>query len=343
MNHNSNSFPNVRLRRLRRTASIRSLTDMAIPTIQQFIWPVFIVEGINIKQPIEALPGQYYFSIDTLLIELEPLAKQGLGGLLIFAVIDDTLRTPNGEYAWSSAGLLQRAVAEIKQYFPELTLFADVGLSAYTSHGNNGIFNQKETGIDNDTTLEVLGKVASSLALKGADGVAPCAMMDGQVGHIREKLDQAGFDQTLVMGYSAKFHSGLYDTFPPLLGRSMTGPSSIQDCCPLMPTYCTSGDNLNLALREVMLDELEGADILMIKPATFYLDVIAEVRRKHLLPLAAYNVSGEYSMIHATAEKGWGRLYPLARESLMAIKRSGADILISYWANQYEKVFNEKG
>lgn len=325
-------FPNVRMRRYRQSASIRALTAMPIPTMQHFIWPVFVVGGTKIKRPIPSLPNQYFLSIDYLLKEVEPLARGGIGGVLVFAELDNDLKSIEGEYAWSSSGLVQKAVQALKSDFPDLTVFSDVGLSGYTTHGHNGIINKTDGSIDNDLSLNAIVKIATSHADAGVDCVAPSGMMDGQVKFIREAFNQKRLYQKLIMSYSVKFMSNLYHTFPYAVDKP-------RNRSPLTPTYLAPPDSLNQALREAALDEQEGADFLMVKPALFYLDIIAEIRRKHLLPIAGYNVSGEYSMIHASSDRGWGDLYPLAKESLMAIWRSGADILISYWANQYDKIF----
>lgn len=326
-------YPEVCLRRYRKTAAIRALTGMPVPPIQQFIWPTFLKAGKNIKEETQ-LPDQYFLSIDRLLKEVEPLVKQGIGGVLLFSKIDQDLKDINGKYAWNPSGLVQKGIRALKKEFPDLTVFTDIGLTAYTTHGHNGILDKSTGQIDNDLTLPVLAKIAVSHAQAGADGVGPSGMIDGQIKVIRGALDSKALSNTIIMSYAVKFMSDLYKAFP-------STEWDMRQESPLTPTCFADMSNLNLALREAILDEQEGADILMIKPGLFYLDVIAEIRRNHLLPIAAYNVSGEYCMIHATDKMGWGDKYLLAYESLMAIRRAGADIIISYWANQYDKIFNQ--
>jgi len=338
-------FPQVRLRRYRQTESLRALTAAPTPPLRHFIWPVILVEGKKIKHPIPTMPGQHLLSVDCLLGEIEKLGGGSIGGVLLFAKIDKNLKSLDGQYSWDGEGLIQRAIRELKKQFPDLNVFTDVGLSGYTSHGNNGIIDQTRNCIDNDKSLSALTKIALSQAEAGADCVAPSAMVDGQVQRIRKVLDESDRELTMIMGYSAKFASDLYDTFP-VWGDEVVAEKSncgafLQNS-PLMQTYCTAPDNLNLALKEIELDVSEGADFIMVKPALYYLDIISEAQKNHHIPVAAYNVSGEYSMIHATAERGWGDLYTLARESLISIRRAGADILISYWANQYDKIFKDE-
>lgn len=341
----ASGFPQTRLRRYRQTEALRALTAAPTPPLRHFIWPVILVEGERIKQPIPTMPGQHLLSIDCLLWEIEKLGGGSLGGVLLFAKIEKKFKSLDGQYSWHDEGLIQRATKALKEQFPSLNVFTDVGLSGYTTHGNNGIIDQTRNCIDNDKSLFALAKIALSQAEAGADCVAPSAMMDGQVQCIRKALDESGKEQKLIMGYSAKFASDLYDTFPVWEDEVVvdkTNCGAFLQNSPLMQTYCTAPDNLDLALREIELDVSEGADIIMVKPALYYLDIISEAQKNHRIPVAAYNVSGEYSMIHATAERGWGDLYTLARESLNSIRRAGADILISYWANQYDKIFKEE-
>jgi len=318
-----NIFPETRLRRLRRTEALRGLTGQSVPTLGKMIWPVFVVDGEKQKNEISSMPGQFRMSADELCRMVEPLAKQGLGGLMLFGVLDDKLKTADGSAAFAEDGLVQRAVKILKAEFPELTIFTDVCMCGYTDHGHCGLI--KNGTVDNDATLPILGKIALSHAAAGADGVAPSAMMDGQVAAIRRVLEENRFTDTILMSYSTKFASALYGPFRD------AAESSPQ--CGDRKAYQLDPSDLRQALRESQIDEEEGADILMVKPATFYLDVISKVRKNTELPLAAYNVSGEYAMVHALANSGGGDLYALARENLTAIQRAGADILITYWAN----------
>lgn len=327
---NRNAFPSVRMRRLRKSEKLRRLVSLPEPAPQNFIWPVFVVEGKKKEIPIESMPGQFRRSIDRLLKALEPVADSGIGGLMLFGVAEELSKSDDAAYASDPDGLVQKTIREVRRNFPELAVFSDLCLCAYTKHGHCGILDAN--GIpDNDRTNEVLARIALSHAEAGADAVAPSAMMDGQVVSIRTALDKNNFHDTLIMSYSAKFASSSY---APFRDAAQSAPS----CGDRKSHQLPSGD-LAQALRESLLDEGEGADILMVKPALLYLDVISRLRERTLLPLAAFNVSGEYSMIHASAKCGWGNLHEMARESLFSIRRAGAGIIISYWANQYRRIF----
>jgi porphobilinogen synthase len=326
-------YPRVRLRRLRRTSSLRRMFDMTMPGPARFIWPVFVVEGEGQRQPIDAMPRQYRLSVDMLLKEVEPVVKSGIGGILIFGVADDSRKDESGTSAYDDKGAVQEAVRALRREYPGLVVFTDVCLCAYTSHGHCGP-PAASGDVNNDAANAVLAKVAVSHAAAGADCVAPSAMMDGQVDAIRAALDGAGFKDTLLMSYSTKFASAMYGPFREA-GRSAPRAGDRRG-------YQASYRDLRQALRESAFDEAEGADILMVKPSLFYLDVIARLRGRTELPLAAYNVSGEYSMLIAAADRGWGVLRDMVRESTLALVRSGADLLISYWANQYNAVLGEE-
>ncbi len=322
-------FPELRLRRLRSSQKIRDMLNIPMPRPEKFIFPIFVIEGQNKKIPIDAMPGQYRYSVDKLCAVIEPLAKQGLGGVMLFGVVENNRKSINAKFAFSDNGLIQKAVCEVRNFSPELLIFTDVCMCAYTTHGHCGILDDNNN-IDNDSSIDILAKIAVSHAKAGATGVAPSAMMDGQIYAIREALSDNNLDDTILMSYSTKFASAMYGPF-----------REAADCPPGKgdrQSYQAAYGNLNTALLESELDEDEGADILMVKPAMFYLDVIAKIKENTLLPVAAYNVSGEYSMLHATAQKGWGDLYAMARESLIALRRSGTDIFISYWANQLDKM-----
>lgn len=322
-------FPNVRMRRLRATESLRKMFSQPFPEFSRFIWPVFVVEGEEKRIAIESMPGQFRYSVDELCKDLTPLVSKGLGGIMLFGVVDEDKKSPNAEYCYDSNGLVQRAIKEIKTQFPGLTVFTDVCVCAYTDHGHCGVL-RPSGKVLNDPSLEILAKMAVSHAEAGADGVAPSAMMDGQISAIRKALSKHKFDDTILMSYSTKFASNMYGPFREAADSS---PASGD-----RRSYQQPYDDFDQAVRESLLDEKEGADILMVKPALFYLDVIAEIKKKSLLPMAAYNVSGEYSMICASAEKGWGDLYGMARESIVALDRAGTDIFLSYWANQYDSL-----
>jgi len=325
-------FPETRLRRLRQSAGIRKMLDAPLPGPEKFIWPAFVIDGAAKREPIEAMPGQSRLSVDQLLIDLEPVVDSGVGGLLLFGLVEDSEKDHAGTAAYNDKGTVQRAIREVKDKFPELVVTADVCVCAYTDHGHCGPLTEAGD-VDNDAANEILAKIATSYAAAGADIVAPSSMMDGQVQAIRTALDANAFDQTLLMSYSTKFASAMYGPFRDA-EKSTPGKGDRKG-------YQASYGDLRTALRESELDEAEGADMLMVKPSLFYLDVLAKIREATDLPIAAYNVSGEYSMLHATAERGWGDLKGMVQESTAALVRAGADILISYWANQYNELFRD--
>jgi len=324
------NYPEVRLRRLRRTPSLRSMFDSPMPGPEKFIWPVFVVDGKRQRQKIDAMPGQYRYSVDMLMKDLRPVVKSGVGGILIFGLVEDARKDCHGQSAHDESGPVQQAVRAVRKEFPDLVIFTDVCLCAYTTHGHCGPLSHSGE-VDNDAANEMLAKTAVSHAGAGADGVAPSAMMDGQVQAIRSALSRGGFQQTILMSYSTKFASAMYG---PFREAEQSAPQHGD-----RRGYQSSYANPRLALRESAMDEAEGADILMVKPSLFYMDIITKLRDSTNLPIAAYNVSGEYSMLIATADRGWGNLRDMVRESSMALMRSGTDILISYWANRYEEFF----
>ena len=323
------SYPQIRLRRLRRTESLRRMFDAALPGPGKFLWPVFVTEGRGQRQPIDAMPGQSRLSVDLLLPEVAKAAKAGSGGLLVFGVVGGSRKDKAGRYAFDERGPVQRAVRAIRREFPDLIVFTDVCLCAYTRHGHCGPLDASGA-VANDAANAILARVAVSHAAAGATGVAPSAMMDGQVRAIRGALGEAGFDDVLLMSYSSKFASAMYG---PFREAEQSAPQKGD-----RRGYQASYGDLRQALRESALDEEEGADILMVKPSLFYLDVIARLRDRTDLPIAAYNVSGEYSMLIAAAERGWGDLRGMVCESIAALSRAGTDIFISYWANRYSEV-----
>jgi porphobilinogen synthase len=324
-----NGYPDVRLRRLRRTPALRAMLGQLLPGPERFMWPVFVREGENLAEPIDSMPGQYRYTIDQLLEAVRPVVASGVRSVLVFGLPNAEEKCPTGAAAADENGIVQRAVRALKREFPDLLVFTDVCLCAYTEHGHCGSLGPHD--VDNDLTLATLARTAISHAQAGADGVAPSAMMDGQVKAIRDALSQAGLTDTILMSYSTKFASAMYGPFRDA-EQSAPGKGDRQG-------YQAPYTDLNQALRESELDVQEGADILMVKPALFYLDIIARIRAAHNLPLAVYNVSGEYAMHIAMAERGWGDLRAMVRESTTALARAGADILISYWANRYEEMF----
>ncbi len=322
-------YPDIRLRRLRQSPQMRRMLDRPFPGPERFLWPVFVVPGSGVCEPIDAMPGQFRYSVDRLIEALKPVADMGVSGVLVFGLAEESCKDAVGSHAFDPKGAVQEAVRAIRQAFPELLVFTDVCVCAYTSHGHCGPLTESGV-VNNDAANAVLAKVAVSHAEAGAHGVAPSAMMDGQVAAIRGALEAAGLMDTVLMSYSTKFASAMYG---PFRDAEKSAPQSGD-----RKGYQASYGDLGTALRESDLDEAEGADILMVKPSLFYLDVLARLRERTDLPIAAYNVSGEYAMLIATADRGWGDLYPMVRESLAALDRAGADIIISYWANQYEKV-----
>lgn len=317
---------------MRSSAGVRRLVARPDPSFRQMIWPVFVVEGQNINIPIDSMPGQNRMSADVLCSSLEPLVSSGLGGVLLFGVSSDAVKTGDGSAATAPAGIVPGAIRFVKKVFPALPVFTDVCLCGYTNHGHCGPL--KRGTVDNDAALPLLAETAKAHAAAGADGVAPSAMMDGQVKAIREKLDASGYLDTIIMSYAVKFASACYGPFREAAASAPQHGDRLG--------YQLGSGRLAEALAEARMDEKEGSDLLMVKPATFYLDVIAAVREQSNLPLAAYNVSGEYAMLHASAAAGYGDLYALVRENLASISRAGADILITYWANQYEKIYGKQ-
>ncbi len=315
-------FPEYRPRRLRRTENIRSLVRETYVTVNDLIYPLFICEGKKIKQEIKSMPGIYRLSIDNALEEIKSAMDLGIKAVILFGIPDK--KDEVGTSAYIKDGIIQRAVAKIKEKFPDLVVITDVCLCEYTSHGHCGIIKNGE--IDNDATLEQLAKVAVSHARAGADIVAPSDMMDGRVGRIREALDEAGFSNVAILSYAVKYCSAFYGPF-----------REAADSAPKFGdrrSYQMDPANSREALREAYLDIEEGADIIMVKPAMPYLDIIKMLRQEFNYPLAAYQVSGEYAMIKAASQMGWLDEERILWESIISIKRAGADLIITYFAKK---------
>jgi len=327
-------YPERRMRRLRQTPRIRRMFEMELPGPGRFLWPVFVVEGQGLKQPIEAMPGQFRYSPDMLVEALKPVTEMGIGGILLFGAISNDRKNESGEPACDPGGIVPQTVRLVRRRFPDLVVFTDLCLCAYTSHGHCGPLD-RHGNVDNDAANAALARAALAHAVAGAHGVAPSAMMDGQVVAVRGALDAAGFSGTLVMSYSTKFASAFYE---PFRDAEQSAPRAGD-----RRGYQASPADLRQALRESLLDAEEGADILMVKPALCYLDVITHLRQRTDLPIAAYNVSGEYAMMIAAAERGWGELQRMVREALLAIARAGADIIISYWAPRWREFLGDGG
>ena len=310
----------IRPRRLRVTQSIRDMTSETRLSPSMLVYPVFIREGKNIIEDIPAMPGQKRYSPDTLPLILEKAANNKIGGVLFFGIPEKKDET--GSQAWNDNGVIQNAIRISKKEFPNLTVIGDVCLCEYTSHGHCGLI--KNGKIDNDSTLEILSRVAVSQSQAGADIVAPSDMMDGHTGAIRSALDENGMTDTLIMSYAVKYASSFYGPFREAAGSA----PSFGD----RRTYQMDPRNSREAVKEALLDILEGADIIIVKPGLSYLDVLKTVRESVHVPVASYSVSGEYSMIKAASEKGWLNEKNAALEAATSMARAGADIIITYYA-----------
>ena len=322
-------FPDLQLRRLRRTAAIRDLVRENRVDIKDLVCPLFAVEGKNIKQEIASMPGIFRFSPDRLGVEAKEIAALGIPAVLVFGIPlhkDDT-----GSSAYHPRGIVQQAIKAIKKAAPGLVVITDVCLCEYTSHGHCGIV--KDGDVSNKLTLPLLARTALSHAVAGADIVAPSAMMDGQVKAIRETLDKNGFEHIPVMGYSAKYASAFYGPFR----EAAESTPQFGD----RRSYQMDVANAREAMHEIEADIAEGADIIMVKPALSYLDVVRQARDAFNHPLAVYSVSGEYSLVKAAAQKGWIDEKRAVLEMLTSMKRAGADNIITYYAKQASKWLKE--
>jgi porphobilinogen synthase len=317
-----------RPRRLRRTASLRALTEETVLRPANFIAPLFVVEGKGAPQPIASMPGISRLNIADLVKECRALAKLGIPGVALFPKLDARLKDEDGTAALHEDGLILRAVRAVKKAVPEITVMTDIALDPYTTHGHDGVLNAARNDVENDRTVRILVKMAVLHARTGVDLVAPSDMMDGRIGAIRHGLDAADFTGTGIMSYTAKFASAYYGPFRDAVGSASAAGTNLLS----KVTYQMNPANRREAIREMMLDVAEGADILMVKPAGPYLDVIREIRNATRKPVAAYQVSGEYSQLHAAAKLGWLDLAKTRHESLLAIKRAGADIILTYFA-----------
>ena len=315
-------YPHHRPRRMRRDDFSRRLMRENILTTNDLIYPVFVVEGTNVRQAVASMPGVERVSVDLLMGVAEQCVALGVPVLSLFPAIEPSLKTPDGREATNAAGLIPRAVRELKKHFPELGVLTDVALDPYTSHGQDGVIDEAGYVI-NDVTVEILVEQARAQAEAGVDIVAPSDMMDGRIGAIREMLESEDHIHTRIMAYSAKFASAFYGPFREAVSSSLSGDRR---------TYQQESGNSREALREVQLDLDEGADIVMVKPALGYLDVVAAAASMSPVPVAAYQVSGEYAMIAAAAANGWIDERAAALESLTSIRRAGADIVLTYWA-----------
>ncbi|MFZ4099037.1 MAG: porphobilinogen synthase [Chlamydiia bacterium] len=310
-----------RPRRSRRTASLRELVRETHLTAQQLIAPLFVTAGHQRIEPLASLPGIARLSVDQLLLEASRQWSLGIRSFLLFASINPSLKDPFGSEALNPCGLLPSAIQSLRDHLPEACIMSDIALDPFTDHGHDGLLNDKGD-VDNDSSIERLAKMALLHAKAGVDMVAPSDMMDGRVRAIREALDLDGHSHCGIMAYTAKYASSLYGPFRQVLGSTLLRGDK--------RGYQMAPSNRREALREAQLDAAEGADILLVKPATLYLDVIAQLKQETLLPIAAYHVSGEYAMVMAAAERGWLDATAVLAEQLLAIRRAGADSIVTY-------------
>jgi porphobilinogen synthase len=321
-------FPEYRPRRLRKNEQFRSLIRETLLSSEQLIYPLFVQPGKGIREPVPSMPGVFRISVDQLGGEAKECLALGINHVLLFGLPDK--KDAMGSGAHAKDGIIQRAIRELKNKAPELMITTDVCLCEYTSHGHCGVLINHD--VDNDATLEILARTALSHARAGADIVAPSDMMDGRVAEIRAALDENNYDMVPIMSYAVKYASAFYGPF-----------RDAAECAPQEGDrrgYQMDPANAREALREATLDVEEGADILMVKPAVAYLDIISSLREEFDLPVAAYHVSGEYAMIKAAAEKGWIDEERVMQETLLSIRRAGADIIITYFAKEMARLLN---
>jgi porphobilinogen synthase len=316
------SFPQYRPRRLRRTAALRNLVRETQLAPAQLVLPVFVRDGKRLRKAVESMPGINQTSVDEMLRDAEAAAKAKVGGIILFGVPER--KDPTGSAAWDEKGAVQLAVRALKKEIPDLVVITDVCMCEYTDHGHCGVLRNGE--VDNDATLELLSRAALSHAAAGADIVAPSDMMDGRVGAIRSALDGGGFVDVSILSYAAKYASAYYGPFREAAESTpKTGDRR---------GYQMDPANAEEALREVRSDIAEGADAVMVKPAGPYLDIVSRVKQETGYPVAAYQVSGEYAMICAAAERGWIEKDRVMMESLLGIRRAGADFIVTYFATE---------
>jgi porphobilinogen synthase len=326
-----------RPRRLRRVPSRRALVEETVLRAADLIAPLFVVDGKGRPEPIASMPGVSRFNIADLVRECRELAKLGVPAVALFPKLDPKLKDAEGTEALNPKTLVLRAVRAVKAAVPELTVITDVALDPYTSHGHDGVLTPALDDVDNDRTVAILCEMAVLQAEAGVDFVAPSDMMDGRVGAIRKALDAAGHTGTGILAYSAKYNSAYYGPFRDAVGSAKAAGTRLLS----KATYQMNPANRREAIREVQLDVAEGADIVMVKPAGLYLDIIREVRNATRTPVAAYQISGEYAQIHAAAKLGWLDLVRCRDESLLAIKRAGADMILTYFAKDVARALQE--
>ncbi|MDQ6718138.1 MAG: porphobilinogen synthase [Gemmatimonadota bacterium] len=316
------TFPQYRPRRLRRTAALRNLVRETILAPSQLVLPVFVRDGKNVRRPVGSMPGVSQTSVDEMLKDAEAAAKAGVGGIILFGIPES--KDATGSEGWNDKGAVQEGVRALKEHLPELVVITDVCMCEYTDHGHCGIL--RDGDVDNDATLDLLARSALSHARAGADIVAPSDMMDGRVQAIRRALDDDGFSSTAILSYAAKYASAYYG---PFREAAESTPRSGD-----RRGYQMDPGNAEEAMREVFADIQEGADAIMVKPAGPYLDIVSRVKAETGYPVAAYQVSGEYAMICAAAERGWIDRERVMMESLLGIRRAGADVILTYFATE---------
>ena len=319
-----------RPRRIRQNPAVRALVNETDLQVQQLIQPVFVIDGEGAAEPIGSMPGIVRFTIPLLIRECRELLDLGIFAVALFPKLESSLKSDDGREALNPDTLILRAIRSLKRELPEMMVIADLALDPYTVHGHDGLVDLNTGDLANDPTVEILTCMAVLAAEAGVDFVAPSDMMDGRIGAIRAALDDNDFERTGIIAYSAKFASSYYGPFRDAVGSAKSGASYLDK-----RTYQLSPGNRREALFEAVLDEQEGADVLMVKPAGLYLDIIREVSGQTRLPVAAYQVSGEYAQIHAAAERGWLDLERCRDESLLAIRRAGANMILTYFARAY--------
>lgn len=324
-------FKQRRPRRNRKSAAIRNMLEETTLSVNDFIYPLFLIEGAEKKEEIPSMPGIYRYSLDLLLKEIQECVELGIKGFCVFPSLGEDKKDKYATEGYNPNSLYNEALAKIKDRFPDIALMTDIAMDPYSSDGHDGIVENGE--ILNDETLEILGKMALEQAKAGADILGPSDMMDGRVGYIRNVLDEAGYTQVSIMSYTAKYASAFYGPFRDALDSAPKFGDK--------KTYQMNPANANEALIEADLDILEGADMIMVKPAMAYLDIIKLLKDNYNVPVTAYNVSGEYAMLKAAAEKGWLEGEKVMMESLLSIKRAGADIILTYHAKEAARILKK--
>ncbi len=319
-----------RPRRVRRTASLRAMVEETVLRPADFIAPLFVVEGKAPPDEIKSMPGVFRLNVADLVKECRAVHKLGIPAVALFPKLDPALKDDEGTQALSEDTLVLRAVRAVKKAVPDLTVITDVALDPYTTHGHDGVLTAARDDVDNDRTVGFLARMAVLQAAAGVDLVAPSDMMDGRVGAIRRGLDAAGYAGTGILAYSAKYNSAYYGPFRDAVGSAQAAGTRLLS----KATYQMNPANRREAITEALLDEAEGADMLMVKPAGLYLDIIRDLREATRKPIAAYQISGEYAQIQAAARLGWLDLARCRHESLLAIKRAGADMILTYFARE---------